>query len=224
MSARIDEYVLFGPTAELPAGYARCRAGLPLRRGHTPGLTPDWFGPDIGVLGENRFDPPRPRTPADPGVCYVAESLIGVLLERVLRGVKWPAVSRTTLNAKHSVSDAVLTRDLVTLDLIQALGVHRLELIDVCAPPDLTPGAPLRYPRTQQLAGEWAARNAGGGHPVPGGRVDAILYVSRFGPGARCLAIWDTAREAVDWGSTVPLGSASGLEEACEALDVKLLT
>jgi hypothetical protein len=212
--------LVFGPDGGLPAGYARWPVGTAFHRGHTPGRSPVWFGPAPGTWGSNRFDPPHPRTARDPGVCYLAATLVGVLLERVLRGVALPAVARRTLATQHAVTGAVLARDLVVVDLVLALSVHGLELADVAAPPLLTPGTSPRYPRTQALAGTWATANRDRRHPVPGGRVDGIAYVSRFGPAAHCLALWDDAADALRWGKTTPLGAAAGIDAACEALGI----
>lgn len=210
----------FGPNAGLPAGYARWNAGAILLRGHSPTLSANWFGPALGALGGNRFDAPRPRTSSDPGVCYIAEGLGGVLHERVFRGVVVPQLSRATLSAAHAVTDVTLGRDLILIDLVVAIAVHGLQLSDTTAPPLVSPHAPLRYPATQGMAGAWAATNAAAGFPVPGGQVDGILYVSRFGPADRCLALWDVAVSALSWGSAQPLGGHVQLTAACGMLGV----
>lgn len=212
----------FGPDAGLPAGYARCAAGTLLWRGHTPGRAADWFGPAVGAAGTNRFDVPR-RGPGDPGTCYLALGLDGVLLERVLRDRPATFLSRRTLGRAHAVAQAWLARDLVLVDLLVALqSVHGLQLAEVCAPPVLAapPGAP-RYPRTQALAAAWAAA----AHPgVPGGRVDGVVYGSRFGPAAACLAVWDRARAALAWRPGAPLDAdMPALVAACARLGLGLV-
>jgi len=212
----------FGPSAGLPAGFASWRSGSALVRGHSPSKSANWFGPALGALGSNRFDPPRPRTLNDPAGCYLAEGIIGLLHERVFRGALQPQVSRTTLSAHHAVTEATLLRDVVLIDLVVATAVHGLQLSDITAPPLLAPHAPLRYPATQGMAGAWAATNASAGFAgVPGGRVDGILYVSRFGPAERCVVLWDLAHGALRWGSALPLGAHGGLRAACGALGVR---
>ncbi|HKG93773.1 MAG TPA: RES domain-containing protein [Gemmatimonadaceae bacterium] len=208
----------FGPDAGLPAGYARCAAGTVLYRGHTPGRAPDWFGPALGAAGTNRFDAPMRRTAADAGVCYLAERIDGVLLERVLRGVWRPLISRRTLGRDHALATARVDRDLVLLDLLVALStVHGLELADVSAPP--IPRAVPPYPHTQALAAQWAAAS----HPVPS--VDGIVYGSRFGPAAVCVALWDRARGALAWGPSVRFeADMPALAAACERLGIGLVT
>lgn len=213
----------FGPNAGLPAGYARWNAGATLLRGHSPGNSANWFGPALGSLGTNRFDPPRPRTSTDPGVCYIAEALTGVLHERVFRGVMVPQVSRATLSASHAVTDVTLNRALILIDLVAAIAVHGLQLSDTTAPPLISPHAPLRYPATQGMAGAWAATNGSSGFPVPGGQVDGILYVSRFGPVDRCVALWDVAQSALTWGAAQSLGGHLQLTAACGMLGVQVV-
>jgi hypothetical protein len=204
----------YGPDAGLPAGYARCAAGTTLWRGHTPGLVPGWFGPAIGAVGTNRFDAPV-REAGDPGTCYLAAGLEGVLLERVLRGRPVTFVSRRTLAREHALARARLARDLVLVDLFAALAVHRFEVADIAAPPDLR-GTP-RYPRTQPLAAGWSRA----AHPVP---VDGIVYGSRFGPAAVCVALWDRAETALAWGPSAPLDADMGaLVAACNRLGLGLL-
>ena len=209
-----------GPLAGLPAGYARVASATSLERGHSPGLAPHWFGPAIGTVGGNRFDLPTPRAATDPGVCYLAERLLGALHERVFRGVHQPSVSRTTLSAHHAITPVATVRDLVLIDLVAGISVHGLQLHDITALPNVHPAAPLRYPATQGMAGAWASTNAASGFPVPGGRVDGILYVSRFGANEACLALWDIAAPALGWGTPQPLGSHPGLVAACNAIGV----
>ncbi len=214
--------IQFGPSAGLPAGFAQWQSGSVLLRGHSPSLAANWFGPAQGTLGTNRFDPPRARTSSDAGGCYLAEGLIGLMHERVFRGALLPQVSRANLSAHHAVTEATLTRDVVLIDLVVAIAVHGLQLSDITAPPLLAPHAPLRYPATQGMAGAWAAINASAGFAgAPGGQVDGILYVSRFGPSERCVMLWDLASSALRWGSAQPLGSHPGLSAACGALGVR---
>ncbi len=212
--------VSHGPAAGLPAGYATWASGASLLRGHSPLSSPNWYGPAIGATGTNRFDLPTPRAATDPGVCYVAASLTGVLHERVFRGVNQPVVSRRTMSAQHAVCDVASTRDLVLIDLVAGLSVHRLQLHDITAPPVVLPPGSLPYPATQGLVGSWAATNARRGFPVPGGRVDGILYVSRFGANEYCLAIWDVAAPFVSWRTSQLLGAHAQLATACGALGV----
>lgn len=220
-------FALPGPSGGLPAGFARVLVGARVLRRHRPGQTPDWFGPPIGTLGENRFDPPHPRRPVDPGVCYLAEQLGGVIHEGVLRGSRHRALSRRTLSAHHAVSEAVLSRDLVVIDLVHEPGVHGIELADLAQRPDL--GAKLMAPKglvyrhTQALAGTWLARNASATFPVSGGTVDGILYVSRFAPAQRCLALWQGAADALEWTATTLLGDHAALDSTLAAIGVGLL-
>lgn len=202
-------WVQFGADGDLPAGYARCTAGTDLVRGHSPGKVPDWFGPGLGNVGINRFDAPK-QTTTDHGTCYLARSLEGVLLERVLRGVWRPVVSRSSLMERHAITAARPTRDLIFLDLCLALNsVHRLQISDISQPPP--------YTRTQNLARRWARQS----HPVA---VDGILYTSRFAPAARCIALWDRAASAVEWGTTGLLGAdIAQLSRACVRLGIGII-
>lgn len=148
----------FGPDAALPAGYARLAAGARLQRGHTPGRAPGFFGPPVGQPGRNRFDVTGPRAADAPGVCYLALTTAGVLLERVLRDARLPVLSRARLDRAHAWTEATLARPLVLLDLWLAPGVHGVQVADISAPPQLDSAAgadPLGipYPRTQRLAG-----------------------------------------------------------------------
>jgi hypothetical protein len=219
--------VLSGPDGDLPPGYARFVAGGSLLRRHRPGHDPAWFGPPVGTLGENRFDPPHARRPDEPGVCYLAEQLGGVLHEGVLRGVRWPAFSRQTLSTHHAVSEAIIQRDLVLIDLVHEPGIHGVQLADIAQRPQvaakLTSPVGLVYPVTQTLAGEWLSRNARRDFPVDGGRVDGVLYVSRFAPVQRCVALWDHAANALIWNASVPLGRHPALETTLAAMGISLL-
>jgi len=108
-----------GPAGGLPAGYARCEAGTVLMRGHSPSKAPDWFGPAVTRADVRRFDVPL-RTADDPGVCYLAPSLEGVLLERVIRDSTVNPLSHATMSREHAITAARLTRDLVLIDLLAA--------------------------------------------------------------------------------------------------------
>lgn len=202
--------VAFGSDGGLPAGYARCVAGRRLLRGHSPDRLPEWYNPAVGAVGGNRFDWPGIRGPTDPGVCYLAVDLEGVILERVIRDRDITALSRATLQRGHAVATATLTRDLVLIDWVVTLKTkHGLELDDISHPPP--------YTRSQALAAEWYQAS----HPAP---VDGILYMSRFGPAHACLAVWDCARSAIAWGSGEALDARPGsLELACEHLGLGLI-
>lgn len=229
-------FLSFGPTAGLPAGYARLAAGAPLERGHAAGRGPDFFGPAVGMPGRNRFDVTGPRTDADPGACYLAFSMVGVLLERVLRGVWLPVLSRARLSVDHDWTAAELVAPLVLLDLWAAPLVHGLEVAQISAPPQRVPrplpGAPyavhpdgrpvVPYPDTQRLADGWAAQNAAAAFPITTGRIDGVLYGSRFGPAAVCVALWGRAAAAVRWTATSSLGAAPRLADAANQLGIGL--
>jgi hypothetical protein len=171
---------------------------------------PDWFGPAVGQQGVNRFDVPLRLQPSQVGTCYLADSLEGVLLERVMRGMDLPILSVDRLRRLHVLTRATVTRDLVLIDLCAALStVHRLELADVVAPPP--------YDKTQGLAAAWSVQP----HPVP---VDGIVYCSRFGSRFTSVALWDTARSALTWGTAVSLAQdLAALARACNRLGVGLV-
>ena len=207
----------FGPDAGVPAGYARCVRGARLFRGHSPDRDPAWFGPAIGARGTNRWDHPLRETAADPGVCYLAPTLTGVLLERVVRDVRRDVLSLATLRAQHAVTQVTTTRDLLLIDLLIApWTAHGLQVHDTMSPPP--------YATTQQLSIRLA-----GLAPVPVDRgppmrPDGILYGSRFGAGIECLALWDRAADALQWETTESIGSdVAGLAAACLQLGIGLV-
>ncbi len=188
----------FGPAGGLPAGYARCEAGTTLMRGHSPNKAPDWFGPAVGRVGVHRFDVPL-RTEDDPGVCYLAPSLEGVLLERVIRDSTINPLSHATLSREHAITAARLTRDFVLIDLLATpWTVHGVQMHAVAAVPP--------YGATQQLARQLTRLTL----PQPDGTAmcpDGIAYGSRFGAAHECIALWDRAATALAWGETVSLGA-----------------
>jgi hypothetical protein len=204
------EGIAFGTEGGVPAGYARCAAGRSLLRGHSPDRQPEWYGPAVGGSGDNRFDWPGVRGATDPGVCYLAVGLEGVLLERVIRDRDIGALSRATLRRDHAVATAVPTRDLVLIDLVVTLKTkYQLEVDDISYPPP--------YMRSQDLARQWYQAP----HPMP---VDGILYMSRFGPAHACLALWDRTRGALAWGTSQALDERPGaLETACDRLGLGLI-
>jgi hypothetical protein len=206
-----------GPDGGLPAGYARVPADTTLLRGHDPRWPPNFFGPPVGRAGANRFDVPT-RTAADPGTCYLALSLEGVLLERVVRDFPRPAYSTAALGRRHALAAAVPTRDLLLVDLVAApTTVHGVQASQIVAPPllDAATGR-SRYPHTQALAARWAAAR----HPVD---VDGILYGSRFGSRWLCLALWDRAAPALRWRASVALThDTAALADAFNALGLGL--
>lgn len=152
---------MYGPAAGLPAGYARLSAGTTLWRGHDPRWPPAFFGPLPGRSGTQRFDQPvRPAVPSTvdpgssdagpPGTCYLALSLKGVLLERVVRDGARPSYSVRQMRRHHALASARVARDLVLIDLVRTLtSVWGLEAAQITAPPVLNPapGTPP-YPRT----------------------------------------------------------------------------
>lgn len=131
-----------------------------------------------------------------------------------------PLISRATLSTHHAVSDVASICDLILIDLVAGLSAHGLQLHDTTAPPLVHPSAPLRYPLTQGLVGSWAATNARRGFPVPGGHVDGILYVSRFGANEYYLAVWNVAAPFLTWSSSQPLGAHARLTTECAAIGV----
>lgn len=153
---------------------------------------------------------PHRRTTSDPGTCYLAPLLDGVLLERVIRDVWRPVLSLRTLRTTHAVATATVTRDLVLVDLIQtAYSVHQLQVHEVTGPPP--------YTRTQALAEQWAAATTAV-------IADGIAYGSRFGSGVECLAVWDRARRKLTWHGSQPLGSDRDVAAAaCLRLGIGLL-
>jgi hypothetical protein len=220
-------FVLPGPAGGVPAGFARIPAGVRVVRRHRPGKAPGWFGPAVGAIGDNRFDPPNPRRDDEPGVCYVAEQLGGAIHEGVLRGSRQPALSRHMLSTRHAITDAQVTRDLVLIDLIHEPGAHGVQLADLTERPRLRlPSSPanlLVYERTQRLVGTWLAQQAAAAFPVEGGVVDGIAYVSRFSPAQRCIALWSGAETALTWYTTVALGAHPELDATLHAMGISLL-
>lgn len=208
--------LLFGPAGGLPAGYARCLAGTTLLRGHTPGRVPDWFGPRVGGAGVGRFDLPMRAAATDPGVCYLAPALAGVLLERVIRDVSRPVLSLATMLREHAVTSVTLNRDLVLVDLLSTpWTVHGVQMSEITGPPP--------YRATQQIAARLAMvpySTSGGASALP----DGIAYGSRFGAAHECIALWDRAASALTWGHAVRLGDdRAALASACMQLGIGLI-
>ena len=187
-----------------------CTAGTVLVRGHDPAKAPDWFGPPLNSSGKHRFDVPFRDADCNVGTCYLAERLDGVLLERVLRGISRAVLTISTLHGKHAITLATTKRALVLIDLVHTLStVHGLEAEDIVAQPP--------YGKTQAMARQWAQAS----HPTP---VDGILYSSRFGSGALCLALWNSAAGAISWGAPAPLDAdLQALSDACDRLGLGLL-
>lgn len=214
--------LLFGPDGGVPPGYARCPAGTILLRGHSPDKLPDWFGPAVGTAGTNRFDWPF-RNAGDPGVCYLAPQLTGVLLERVIRDVPRRVLSVAQLDADHAVTTVRLTRDLLLVDLLSAAWtVHGVQVATITAPPP--------YGETQRLAERLHGllaldrRHLGTAVGLRALLPDGIAYGSRFGALHECLALWDRARGALVWGDTAPFSAdRAALAHACQQLGIGLL-
>jgi hypothetical protein len=208
----------FGPEAGLEPGFALGRVGTTLLRGHTPGRAPDWFGPAVGHRGIGRFDVPVRDDRNDVGTCYFAETLAGVIYERVLRGLMPPALSVTTVDAAHAITEATLTRDVILIDLFAFPGRHGLQIgLTTLAPVLPTPPGMPVYPMTQPLAAFWASAP----HPH---RVDGILYNSRFTGAALCVALWHRASDALVWGTERTLTSDfPAFNHACRSIGVALV-
>jgi hypothetical protein len=185
-----------------------CPAGTLLFRGHTLGLSPNWFGPAIGKTGSGRWDVPF-RGPGDPGVCYLAPTLEGALLERVIRDVWRPEVHLTS-TMKHGLSRCVTTRDLLLFDLLQAhYTIYEFEISDITQD---------SYAVTQA----WAQTRAQQTVPVA---ADGIAYGSRFSVSTECIALWDRAANALDWiGTPEPFGTdVDELDAVCTRLGLTLV-
>ncbi len=155
------------------------------------------------------------RTDDEPGVCYLAPALEGVLLERVIRDVVINPLSHATLSRQHSITTARLTRDLILIDLLVApWTVHGVQMHEVTAVPP--------YDATQQLARQFAQQNhthVNGSALVP----DGIAYGSRFGAAHECIALWDRAATALEWGATESLGADRlALAASCLRLGIGL--
>lgn len=152
---------------------------------------------------------PRRTTVVDPGTCYLAPELEGVIVERVIRDMWRPVVSLGKMKTEHALARSVLRRDLVLVDLIKTVWtVHRMQVHEVTAPPPFT--------RTLALAAELVASS-----PV---NVDGIAYSSRFGSGVECVALWDRAATALSWQGSEPLGAdEDAFAKACENLGIGLL-
>ncbi len=207
----------FGVDGGVPAGYARCPADSLLFRGHRPARAPNWFGPAVGADGINRFDLPHRETARDPGVCYLAPSLEGVILETVVRDARGRVLSVATLRREHVVTEVRTTRDLLLIDLMVApWTVHGMQTSDISGRPP--------YRDTQQLAERLVALRVKETGKHGAVAPDGIIYSSRFAPAFECLALWDRAADALDWGSSAPLGADGRvLAAACNRLGIGLL-
>jgi len=59
---------------------------------------------------------------------------------------------------------------------------------------------------------------------VHGVQADGIIYSSRFAPAFECLALWDRAVDALEWGSSEPLGAdGRALAAVCNRLGIGLM-
>lgn len=207
---------MFGPAGGLPPGFARCIAGTTLLRGHSPGKAAAWFGPAVGRAGIGRFDVPERTTASDPGVCYLAPTLTGVLVERVIRDAPRPVLSLARLQRNHAVTEAILNRDIVLIDLLATpWTVHGVQVHELTAPPP--------YRDTQRLAFRFSQLQI----DFPGSPPrwpDGIAYGSRFGAIHECIALWDRAADALDWGPGSVLGTdRSAVATACNQLGIGLI-
>lgn len=218
----------FGYDGGVAPGLVRCDGGTVLLRAHDATRNPVWFGPSPGGVGTERYDQPR-RVGAAPGTCYLAPSLEAVLLETVVRDeladlergepatLSMDMITTTSHGTPRALSRAVVTRPLVLVDLVVAVwSVHRYRVDELMAVPRVVPGLPTRYPQTQAVAADLAARY---GPLSPGGSpADGILYVSRFAPAFPCVALWDHADAALRWGAA-PSAMDADLPALMTALD-----
>jgi RES domain len=188
-----------------------------LLRGHSPDRDPAWFGPAIGSVGANRFDLRMRTVASDPGVCYLAPALEGVLLERVIRDVRRSVLSLDTLRMQHAVTHVVTTRELLLVDLLVAPWVrHGVQLSEITAPPP--------YEATQSLAERLLGIVPGDGADAPPSVPDGIAYGSRFGAAIECLALWDRAADALRWDQTTSItADLDALAAACLRVGVGLV-
>ncbi len=207
----------FGPDAGLPAGFAQCPTGTVLLRGHSPDRAPAWFGPAVGERGTNRFDLPFRGRASDPGVCYLASTLDGVLLERVIRDARRDVLSLATLRTRHAVTPVVTTRDLMLIDLLVAPWIrHGVQVGEMTAPPPYNP--------TQRLAERLLSITPDGSPESPPAVPDGIVYGSRFGAATECLALWDRAASALVWQKTTPIGDENNaFATTCSRLGIGLV-
>lgn len=186
-------------------------------RGHTPGRDPAWFGPAIGRPGMGRFDWPH-REQGNPGICYVAPRLTGVMLERVIRDAAIPVLSVARLDEAHAITTVRCKRDLLLVDLlVTPWTIHQVQVATITAPPP--------YDETQHLATRLAQIRlpALALWGLPTLRPDGIAYGSRFGAAHECFALWDHAADALEWGDTAPFSAdREALAHACLALGIGL--
>ena len=170
----------------------------------------------MGERGTNRFDLPYRERESDPGVCYLASTLDGVLLERVIRDARRD-VSVATLQTRHALAHFVTTRDILLIDLLVAPWLrHGVQVCEVAAAPP--------YYATQQLAARLVLLAPDGAAASPPALPDGILYGSRFSAPIECIALWDRAAGALEWKQTMSLGDdRTALAAACLRLGIGLV-
>lgn len=149
------------------------------------------------------------RGPTDPGVCYLAPTLEGALLERVIRNVWRPEVHLNTV-MKHGLSRCRTTRDLRLFDLLQAhYTIYEFQISEITLD---------SYDTTQA----WAQQQAQVTDPFPAA---GIAYGSRFSISTECIALWNRGEDALNWlGTPEPFGTdVDELEAACTRLGLTLI-
>ena len=136
---------------------------------------------------QHRYDDPA----GNYGVLYLAYTLPTALMESAFHKHRWWRVGarrKITLSEVQSrmVRIVRVTADLTLCDLVsegaatRAFGLNASQL------------ATRKYPRTRALSARIARLTASNGAPF-----DGILYPSHNNPGARCIALFDSAAPSV---------------------------
>ena len=139
------------------------------------------------------------------------------MLETVVRDARGRVLSVATLRREHVVTDVRTTRDLLLIDLMVApWTVHGVQASDITGRPP--------YRDTHLLAERLVALRVNETGKRRAVAPDSIIYSSRFAPAFECLALWDRAADALEWGSSAPLGAdGRALAAACNRLGIGLM-